>query len=245
MQARQTKQLVEEAFMKCHTVEHIKELAARPISLSDELRQADRRELDDAVLEMIGVNDEKKRTYILDELCLETAKHYRQVRIVEVQKQVQRAGSNHRLTADDLARSIWDSLSDDEKGPPLADWLASLKADRQTVHIPDGKAKALGKGHMFAPSGVDFTQGKTVHHETYANPAQAALAAELANLEIRGNVEVPADEPTCRQWIKDIQSRLAEGHGRFDALAGSRTGTEALRAATAGLLMQWFIHGRQ
>jgi hypothetical protein len=244
MQARPTQPLVESAFMQCHTVEHVKQLAQRPVGLSDELRQSDRRALDDAVLEMIGVPDPQERTRILDELYLETARHYRQVRIVEVQKQVQRAGGERRLTAEDIAASIWDSLGDDDKGPPLADWLKSLTAKRQAVHIPDGKAKALGKGDMFSPAGVDFAQGKTIHHETYAHPAQAALVALLANLEIRGQVELPADEDACAEWHKAIERRLADARSRFDALAGSRTGTQTLRDAAAGLLMQWFVHGR-
>ena len=145
--------------------------------------------------------------------------------------------------ADDIAASIWHSLGDDDKGPPLHEWLETLKAKRQGVHIPDGKAKALGKGHMFCPAGVDFAQGKTVHHETYAHPAQAALVALLANLEIRGEVELPADEGACVEWHKAIEKRLADARTGFDALAGSRTGTQTLRDAAAGLLMQWFLHG--
>jgi hypothetical protein len=245
MQARPTQPLVEADFMQCHTVEHVKQLARRPVGLSDELYQPDRRALDDAVLEMIGVADPKDRARLLDELYLETARHYRQVRIIEVQKQVQRAGGQRRLTADDISASIWDSLGDDDKGPPLADWLKTLKGRRQAVNIPDGKAKALGNGHMFSPGGVDFAQGKTVYQEIYAHPAQAALAAMLANLEIRGQVELPADEAACAEWHKAIEKRLADAHSRFDALAGSRTGTQTLRDAAAGLLMQWFIHGRR
>ncbi len=245
MQARQTTPLVEDEFMKCHTVEHVKQLAAKPISLPAELQQPDRRELDDAVLEMIGVTDRGQRGRILDELYLETARHYRQVRIVEVQKQVQRAGSQRRFTADDLAGSIWDSLTDDEKGLPLAEWLKTLSGKRQAVDIPDGKAKALGKGDMFSPAGVDFAQGKTIRHETYANPEQAALVAQLAGHEIRGHVELPADELTCGQWRQDMQARMDAALLHFDALAGSRTGTHSLREATAGLLMQWYVHGRR
>ena len=245
MQARPTQPLVEIDFMQCHTVEHVKQLAQRPVGLSDELYEPDRRALDDAVLEMIGVADPKDRARLLDELYLETARHYRQVRIIEVQKQVQRAGGQRRLTADDVAASIWDSLGDDEKGPPLIDWLESLKVRRQTVNIPDGKAKALGKGHMFSPGGVDFAQGKTVYQETYAHPAQAALVAMLANLEIRGQVELPADEAACAEWHKAIEKRLADAHSRFDALAGSRTGTQTLRDAAAGLMRQWFLHVRR
>ncbi|MFB3892627.1 MAG: class I SAM-dependent DNA methyltransferase [Phycisphaerae bacterium] len=244
MQARPTQPLVEADFMQCHTVEHVKQLAQRPVGLSDELRQPDRRALDDAVLEMIGVADPKDRARILDELLLETARHYRQVRIVEVQKQVQRASAHRRLTPEDIAASIWDSLVDAEKGRPLADWLKTLKGERQPVSIPDGKAKALGKGHMFSPAGVDFAQGKTVHHETYANPAQAALVALLANLEIRGTIDLPVGEADCAGWQRAIERRLADARSRLDALAGSRTGTQSLRAAAAGLLLQWFLHGK-
>ena len=154
-------------------------------------------------------------------------------------------GPERRLTAEDIAASLWDSLDDDQTGPPLADWLGTLKGMRQAVIIPDGKAKALGNGHMFDPAGVDFAQGKTIHHETYAHPAQAALAALLANLEIRGEVELPSEEGDCLEWQKAVENRLADARARFDALAGSRTGTQALRVAAAGLLMQWFVHGRR
>ncbi len=245
MQARPTQPLVEIEFMHCHTVEHVKQLAQRPVGLCDELLRPDRRALDDAVLEMIGVTDPQERERILDELYLETAAHYRQVRIVEVQKQVQRTGSQRRITADDIAASLWDSLGDDDKRPPLADWLKTLKAQRQAVNIPDGKATALGKGHMFSPAGVDFAQGRTVYHETYAHPAQAALVALLANLEIRGQIELPTDESACTEWLKAVENRLNDARARFDSLAGSRTGTQTLRDAAAGLLMHWFIHGRR
>jgi hypothetical protein len=245
IQARPTQPLVEHDFMHCHTVEHVKQLSQRPVALCDELRQEDRRALDDGVLEMIGVADPRERARLLDELYLETARHYRQIRIMEVQKQVQRAGGQRRLTSQDIAASIWDSLAEDDKGPPLADWLKTLAGNPQAIHIPDGKATALGKGHMFAPADVEFAQGKTIHHETYAHPVQAALVAQLANLEVRGQVELPADERACAEWRKAIEKRLADARTRFDALAGSRTGTQTLRDAAAGLLMQWFLHGRR
>ena len=245
LQGRGTKPLVESDFMQCHTIEQVKELAKRPIQLSDELREPDRRDLDDAVLQMIGISDARARATIIDELYLETTTHFRQIRILEVQKQVQRTGGRRRLTAADLAASIWDSLSDDERSPTVEGWLAAQQGKRQKVSIPDGKATALGKGHMFAPAGVDFLQGKTVHHETYAHPEQAALAAVLANLEIRGEILLPTEERACKNWRIDLEKRLVAARSRFEALAGSRTGTDSIRSATAGMLMQWFIHGRK
>ncbi len=245
LQKRQTGPLVEDEFMQCHSVERVKVLASRPIELPSELRRADRRELDGAVLELLGVSDEAERSAILDELYYETAAHFRQIRIMEVQKQVQRAGGGRGLTAADLAASIWDSLTDEERGPSVLEWLGACEGKLQTVHIPDGRAKPLGKGHMFDPAGVDFHQGKTVHHETYANPEQAALVGLLASMEVRGEVKLPEHEQACAVLRQELNDRLGEARSRFEALAESRTGTDTLRNATAGMLMQWFIHGRQ
>ena len=44
------------------------------------------------MFELLGVDDTKERERLCDELYYETAKHFRQIRIVEVQKQEQRAG---------------------------------------------------------------------------------------------------------------------------------------------------------
>ena len=149
------------------------------------------------------------------------------------------------LGAEHVALCIWICLDAEDRGIPLVHWLKTLKAKRQPVQIPDGKAMTLGKGHMFSPAGVDFAQGNTVHHETYAHPPQAALVALLANLEVRGQVELPADEGACADWDKAIEKRLADARSRFDALAGSRAGTAARGKASVGLLLQWFVHGRR
>ena len=246
MQERRVGHLVDESWMDCHSMEHARVLMHRPLALSAELRQADRRALDGAVLELIGVSDPTTRKVMLDELYVATATHYRQIRLVEIQKQIQRlGGNNHRLTAGELAAGIWDSLAPEEQGPPLLDWLAQLPGPRRAVQIPDGKPKPLGPGHMFAPGGVDFIDGKAVHHETYGGPEQAALVVTLAELDIRGEVHLPPDEPACREWGRLIARRLAAASARFDQLAGSRTGTQTLRDDTVAALLHWYVHGRR
>jgi hypothetical protein len=242
---REVTHLVEDDLLDCHTSERLRVLLKKPLALPKELQQADRRELDDCVLELIGVADPRERRRMLEELYEQTVGYYRYQRTQDIQSMENRAGGQRRLTAEDIAASIWDSLADDDKGPPLADRFKTLTDRCQTVNIPDGKAKALGKGHMFSPAGVDFVQGKTVHHETYASPEQAALAAMLANLEIRGQIELPADEVACAEWHKAVAKRIAEARSKFEGLAGSRTGTERLREGIEGLLLQWFMHGRR
>jgi hypothetical protein len=73
---------------------------------------------------------------------------------------------------------------------------------------------------------------------------QAALAAMLAELDIRGQVRLPKEGDVCKQWLAELQERLSDARARFQSLAGSRTGTAKLEEQTVDLLMQWFIHGR-
>ena len=58
-----------------------------------------------------------------------------------------RAGNNaRRFDAQDLAGSIWHSLSESEKGPAVADWIASAYPKSKPVNIPEGKATGSGSG---------------------------------------------------------------------------------------------------
>jgi len=245
MQKREIGHLVEESLMDCHDPDHARDLTSRPIAFSRELLQEDRRQLDDAVLELLGIKDANERSILLDELYQETAAHFRQIRLVEIQKQEQRAGAgSRRLTAEDLAVSIWDSLEAKEKTPRLREWLVTLPGPRVLAMIPPGKAKAMGADHLYEPFDVTFTEGKQSEHLTYASTEQAELVALLANLEIRGDVSVPQTPEACKNWAKEIQARIKGARERFESLSGSRTGTHSLQDQTTAMLIQWFIHGR-
>ena len=49
-----------------------------------ELRQPDRRDLDDAVFELLGVSDSGERDLLIAELYRETATYFREGRVVEI-----------------------------------------------------------------------------------------------------------------------------------------------------------------
>ena len=245
MQSRSAGHLVEDAFMDCHTIEHVRELAQRPLGKSTELAQADRRQLDEAVLELIGIEDSKQLRKTLDELHLETARHYRQVRIMEVQKQVQRAGgSSRKLTAKDIAASIWDTLPPEETSQPILTELLKEFRATQVVDIPDGLPKALGGKHMFSPAGVDFKQGKEIVHATYSHVEQAALVAILAERGVRGATKVPTAVDDCKTCGKDLQRKIASAASRFEKIAAARSGSDVMRNDIVALLVSWSLHGR-
>ena len=213
--------------------------------MPEELRQDDRRELDDAVLELLGATDPTVRQELLDQLYLETTLYYRYLRTQDIQSMENRAGGQRRkLSVEDVGATIWDSLDAGEQGPPLAEWLESRKEETEWVSIPDGKATALGLSHMFSPAGVDFMEGKAIHHKTYGGPQQAALVAVLANLDVRGRQRVPVAEDACKECRRAVDERLAKARSRFAELAESRSGNQGFQDGVTSLLMQWFVHGR-
>jgi len=245
MAKRTVTHLVEGALLDCHYTEQLRAILAKPPALPRELQKEDRWELDDAVLELMGVSDIRAREKLLEELYSETTLYYRYLRTQDIQSMENRAGGTQRkLTAFEIAASVWDSLDAAEQGPKLVDWLRERKVSLTAVHIHDGKAKALGRGHMFSSSGVEFVQGKDSHHEEYAGPAQAALVAALANLDIRGTLEIPSDEATCKQWRKDIEGRVTAAAKRFEEVVATRTSDQSLREGISALLRQWYVNGK-
>ncbi len=161
MGRREVGRLVEEQLMDCHTPERARRLAAGPLVLSRELQQPDRRELDDAVLEMLGVSDPTEREELIGRLYEATARHFREIRVVEIHKMEQRAKPNgKRFRVDDLAADIWDA-AELEDATPLADWLGQQPESDSLAILPDDRPATLSNDVMFSPNTVYF--GKESH----------------------------------------------------------------------------------
>ena len=137
----------------------------------------DRRDLDLAVFELIGVTDSKERERLCDQLYFETAKHFREIRIVEIKKQEQRAKSQGRgLRIDELALDVWDALTDDER-LSISEWIERNFAQDWLVTIPEGNPKL--------PDAEDMLDAATV----FFSHTKGARATRL-NCPVRAHAEV-------------------------------------------------------
>jgi len=245
---RDTRPMVEEEFMDCHSAERAKKLAEKPIGLPTELQMPDRRALDLAVFELLGVTDLKEREALCDELYCETAAHFRQIRVVEIQKQEQRAKSEgHAFRTDELAADLWDGLTDADK-QPLAEWLAAQVRGGHTFVIPDGHASLPDANDMLDATTVFFRQtsaGKP-KVESVALPSRehAETVFKLAQLGLHRSVRLPESAAQGRQLKEQLESRLSDVTEKADHLARSRTSDERKAADLAGLLQHWMIHGK-
>jgi hypothetical protein len=245
MTQRDVTHLVEDAMLQCHSEELMREILREPPELPRELQQPDRRELDHCVLELIGVTDAKERAKLLEELYAETTKYYRYQRTQDIQSMEDRAGNNgRRLGAHDLAESIWHSLSDEERGVNVPEWVASVFPRVAPVEIPEGTAQALGASDMFHPNAVIFKSGKDTQQLEYASPEQAALVAEIGRLGIQGEIRMPETADDCRKCLALLRERLTKARQLFAGLAASRTGTQSLQEQTAALLLHWHTQGK-
>ena len=245
---RDTQPMVEEEFMECHSAERIKRLAERPIGLPRELSMPDRRALDLAVFELLGVAEAAERERLCDELYCETAKHFRQIRIVEVQKQEQRAKAEGReFRADELAADLWDGLPEEDK-QPLVQWIAAQVNDGAPVNIPEGVG-SLPDANDFLDANTVFFRvrhaGKTVPQPCpLPSRAHAETVYLLSRQGIHGPVILAATEKAARTLQARITQRLAAIVATAARLSRSRTAGEKKALELARLLEFWMLHGK-
>ena len=245
---RDTRPMVEEEFMDCHSAKRAKKLAEKPIGLPTELKMKDRRALDLVVFELLGVGDAKEREALCDELYYETAKHFRQIRVVEIQKQEQRSGAEGReFKTDELAASAWDALTASEK-QPLVQWLEMQTTGAKAHDIPEGHASLADANDFLDANTVFFRQsvgGKSVSQPMrLPSRSHAEIILTLSQLGLSGIVRLPEAGEAARELKQLLDGRLAAITEKVDHLARSRSSDERKIADLAGLLQHWMIHGK-
>jgi N-6 DNA Methylase len=236
--------LIEEQLMDCHVRERAMRIAGGPLALSAELGEPDRRILDEAVFELLGVLDPRERAALVDRLHYATARHFRDIRVVEIEKMEQRSKSDtRRFNISDLAADIWDAAGLEDT-TPLADWITEQPESDLLVLIPDDLPAIVKDSPLFGQNSVYF--GKTGKTQIEcASRGQAELVARLANLGIKGQTKTPAESDQCLNLLTRVNTRIEKAQRRFKDLAESRTSDERIQSQLEELLLAWFIIGRE
>jgi hypothetical protein len=230
MSQREVGRLVEEQLMDCHTPDRARRIAAGPLVLSDELQQRDRRDLDDAVFELLGVSDPKERDELIGRLYEATAQHFREIRVVEIEKMQQRAKSNsQRFSVHDLAADIWDAAEIEDATPWRSGWSIS-----RVQHAGGHPGRPSGGVVTFAhvrPDTVYFGKSRKSISIVQCH-AQAELIAHSQSGRKRQREAARRNSPVF-QAADRVNVRMDKALARFRELAESRTSDERVREQLA------------
>jgi hypothetical protein len=243
MQARSVGRLVEEQLMDCHSPEKARKIADGAIAMSTELKQPDRRALDEAVFEALGVTEFARRAELVAQLHYETALHFRQIRVVEVQKMEQRKKAVARkFSAEELAEDLWDAV-ELEDFTPLKEWVKKQPGISVNVTIPDSYPAQLSTHSiMFDNETVYFGKDRK-KHVVFESRDQAELVKLLSDLHVHGDIALPSSASGAAQLKGKIEERISHARARFEELAHSRTSLEEKQDEIVDLLLQWFVLG--
>lgn len=241
---RQGGELCEASLKEAHSYEQAIHIAAGPITLPDELTQPDRRELDDAVFELLGVTDRHERARLIDRLYEAVTLHFRDIRVTEIQKmEDRRKGDKAKFSTTDLAADAWDAI-DLADLTPLAEWIkANAKGECEELEIPSERPVHLDTGGMFDKETVYFGKARR-QHVVCASRGQAELVARVAELGVTGGVMMPRTNEHTMRLLDVLNHRHARAAARLRELAESRGGDSAKQDEVFALLERWYVLGK-
>ena len=209
-----------------------------PAELPPELQAADRRGLDDAVLELIGIHDADDRARVRDQLYLEIVLFYRQVRLLELQaiENKKRAKKGRTASAGEVAQEIFGALESAQLRRFPDDFLSN--GPLETVELPEGKAKLFDVHDFYDASALAV--GKTKINLRHR--AQAELAKLYIDIHHVGFVKLPVSQQECERIRNDWDHYSSEMQSVFLELASERTDDEDRQEAIITELNRLLLH---
>lgn len=214
-----------------------------------ELDMADRRELDDALLDLMGVASKKERADILDDLYSYLRDHFELARRKE-ELGIQNRNTSRRLGAirpEDLADEILERIR--REHPYMLrsyDFFLDKSKPYLTVDVPQGGEPRPYKG-LFHEHGLELVKGKkSLAIVELKNDAQVSLAMTLVENGVRGLVRLPIDSEGSLTMAKRVTAHIAQSRAKLRELVEERTSDEEMQATVEQLVresLQASAHG--
>jgi len=218
--------------------------------LSDkcELDMPDRRELDDAVLQLLGVGSKKRRNDLIEALYSYLRDFFERTRQKEEKAIANKKKAKRRGPArpGEIAAQIYEQIIEQQASllqqydPAFVDESKPF----DTFEFPaEGEVKldqSLFNGH-----GIAFVKGKkTITVIDTKIPAQDPLAILVANSGVRGFVRIPHEEEECRRVLQKYEKFVRERHRRLLELIEDRTADEEMQQKIYDALMPLILRGK-
>ena len=223
-----------------------RERELQDVSDISELDMDDRRALDDAVLEMLGLGNARARKALLDGLYdhlrefFENARQKEELAISNKNRSKRKAA----LSPNEIARQILAEVKSGQ-GHLLRAFRDFVDANKPTTAL-DLPASGLAEVHedIFAREGsVKFLKGrKQIALVPTKNREQAALVAMIALRGVRGLIRIPLDAGDCVEVRKRYEKFVADRDKQLRAMVADRTGDPDLQEEVFASLADLIQH---
>ncbi len=214
--------------------------------LSDvcELDMPDRKELDDAVLELLGVKDEKRRQKLINELYSHLRRFFESVRQKEEKAIANKKIAKRKGPArpSEIASLIYDEIAENEGGllRHYDDFIDTNKPF-DTFDLPhEGSPESVKD--ILSPHGVRFKKGKRelVFIKTKIEE-QDVLVVLVASSGVRGLVRVPHEADEAARIYERYRRFINQRERRIRELIESRTADEDMQEKIYEALMPLIV----
>ena len=220
--------------------------------LSDlcELDMTDRRELDDAVLAMLGVAPAKRREKMIAALYRYLREFFERTRQKEEKAILNKNKARRRGKTDpeELAAQIYQELAEDHE-----DFLRRYDPDFLDKTMPFDTYEIPAEGlpvpyrDMFVPHSVRFIKGKKTQIALLRtqSPVQDDLIVLLVRSGLRGLVRIPHEENECRRVLGAYEGFIGKRENLLRRLIEERSADEDLQRVIYDALLPLVLSGRR
>ncbi|HLY59995.1 MAG TPA: N-6 DNA methylase [Terriglobia bacterium] len=216
-------------------------LKKRPsLHLVEELSLSDRNEIDDAVLESMGLTEKSERDRLRSEMYAELARFYREGRQLDLKAQANRRITARRDHASPrtIAEEIWAEFDKAQIRKFPADFIPDAELT-ETVSLPEGKPKVL---HDLFHRGAIQINGTVIK---LGSKERAEFAAETAERGNSGPNPIPKNDRDCERALAALRDYETQMESTFRELAEERSAdTEMQTRIVRELWKLLHAHGR-
>ncbi len=203
------------------------------LSIRSEIESPDRLDLDDAVLELMGVSSKKERKRLLRDLYAYLAEFFERTRQKEEKAIINKASARRRGQSkpNEIAEQIYDEIRDSEAGliKPYDPGFLDRSKPYDTFDLP-AEGQAVLHESLFDKHGVAFVKGKkSVGIVNTVVAAQDPLVVLVAETGLRGLRRFPHQESECRRVLAEYEKFVRHREQRLWELIEARTVDEEMQ----------------
>lgn len=210
--------------------------------LHEEFSLEDRRELDDATLEILGIEDPDERVALRDGLYRDMTEMQRSIRDREIiaQKDRRRASRRTTTTPLDLADEIWAGHESSFGLLQFPEDFVTRLNEGDLFSLPPGTVEvgeALMDADGFLSAGTIRVGGRDGEVMDVGSIARSRFVEALSRCHRRGQVRLPIDE-VCNDAVSNFNQYLAELQDTYWRLAQETTPNQRRQRGVVDALLR-------